>query len=130
MDGAALADIVTKEPPPNLTLDRFTTIRKGRFYLDQEHSVEADLHAVSENDDGTDLVVEVKDWEREPTGEAVRRFIEVKEAIGGHLERKTAFLFYSESGLREESAATLTEAGVLIVDVKKLAGYEMPSSEL
>ncbi len=46
-----------------MTLDRFTPIRKGRLHLDLDLSVEIDLHAVSERDDGTDLVVEVKDWQ-------------------------------------------------------------------
>ncbi len=128
--GAALADVVTGEVPPELTLDRFTTIRKGHIHLDQEHRLEADLHAVSERGDGTDLVVEVKDWEREPTQDAVRRFVEVKEALAGHLERKTAFLFYSESGLGKEPTAMLAEAGILILDPAKLAGYEMPYSGL
>ena len=128
--GAALADIVTEEPPPGLALDRFTSIRKAHFHLDQERSVEADLYAVSEKVDGTDLIVEVKDWQREPTLDAVRRFVKVKEALTGHLGKKTGFLFYSESGLGEEAAAMLAEAGILIIDVAKLAGYEMPSSEL
>ncbi len=71
-------------------------------------------------------MVEVKDWQREVTAEGIRRFILAKQALAGHLERKTAFLFYSESGLAEEAAATLAEAGILIVDAKKLATYEMP----
>ena len=126
--GATLADIV-RDPGarPGVTLDRFTTIRKAHFHLDQEHVVEIDLHAVSERDDGTDLAVEVKDWEREVTRDAARRFVEVKAALADHLDRKTEFLFYSERGLGEESAAMLAEAGVLVVDVEKLAGYEMPS---
>ncbi|MCP4659489.1 MAG: hypothetical protein GY856_29125 [bacterium] len=124
--GATLADVATN-PQEGLTLDRFTTIRKARFYLDQEKSVEADLHAVSERDDGTDLIVEVKAWDRELTAAAVTPFIEVKEALGSHLGRKTAFLFYSESGLGQEAAAMLARAGIMIVDVAKLAGYEMPA---
>ena len=115
------------EPAPELTLDRFTTIRKARVHLDQERSVEVDLHAVSERADGTDLMIEVKDWEKQPTAAAVRRFVEVKEALAGHLERQAVFLFYSESGLGEEAAATLAAAGILILDPAKLAGYEMPS---
>ena len=133
--GAELGDVVTGDVPPELTLDRFTSIRKAHFHLDQDRHVEADLHAVSERDDGTDLIVEVKDWEREPTVDAVQAFVEVKEALAGHLEgragsRKTAFLFYSESGLGEKAAAMLRRAGILIVDAAKLAGYEMPSPEL
>ncbi len=124
--GATLGDIVIGEVPPNLDLDRFTTIRKAHFHLDQEVAVEIDLHAVSESDDGTDLMVEVKDWQREVTPDKIRRFIQVKEALAGHLVRKTAFLFYSEGGLREEAAATLAEAGILVVDANKLAGFEMP----
>ncbi len=71
-------------------------------------------------------MLEVKDWEREPSLDAVRRFIEVKDALTGHLKRRTVFLFYSESGLGEEAAATLAEAGVLVLDPEKLAGFEAP----
>ena len=65
--------------------------------------------------------------QREVARDAVRRFVSVKEALAGHLERKTLFLFYTESGLGEESAAELAEAGVLVLDAEKLAGFETPS---
>ncbi len=121
--GATLADVVrdSEEATP---IGPFTVIRKARFYLDQEKSLEVDLHATCEDDDGTDLMIEVKDWEREPAAEAVRRFIEVREALAGQLPRRTAFLFYSESGLAEEAAARLHGAGIGILDPKKLAGFE------
>ncbi len=102
----------------------FAAIRKARFYVDQERSVEVDLHAIHEGDDGTDLMIEVKDWEREPPLEAVRRFIEVKKALTGHLKRKTVFLFYSESGLSEEAVGVLGEAGILMLAPEKLAALE------
>ncbi len=124
--GAALADFVTGKVSPDLTLDRFTTIRKGHFHLDQEHHVEADLHAVSERDDGTDLVVEVKDWERPLTRDAAESFARIKKKLTGHLQRQTAFLVYSEGGVSPEASALLAEAGILVLDVTKLAGYEMP----
>ena len=133
--GATLADFTTSED--NRSLGPFTTIHKARFYLDHERSVEADLHAIHERDDGTDLMVEVKDWRQKPTGDMVRRFIEVKEALTGHLERQTGsrqtesrqtvFLFYSESGLSEKLAAMLASAGILIIDAAKLATYETPA---
>ncbi len=131
--GATLADIVA-EPSPGwgaqemlgATLDRFTTIRKAHFHLDLEHLVEIDLHAVSELRDGTDLMVEVKAWEREPTQDVVHRFVRVKASLAGHLERKTVFLFYSESGLGKEPAALLAEAGILILDPAKLARGGFP----
>ncbi len=69
-------------------------------------------------------MIEVKDWEKEPSLDVVRRFIEVKEALAGHLKKKTVFLFYSESGLSEEAAARLREAGILVLDPEKLAGFE------
>ena len=122
--GAALADIVTQEIQDSSTLDRFATIRKARFYLDQDRSVEIDVHAASERDDGTDLMVEVKHWEKELTRAVVRHFIEAKEALQGRLERKTVFLYYSETGVREELGAMLAEAEILILDPEKLAGYE------
>lgn len=130
LSGASLADFVVGQPPPELTLDRFRSLRKTRFHLDQERSVEVDLHAVSERDDGTDLMVEVKDWERAATRDAARRFVEIKEALAGRLERRTAFLFYSESGVGAEAAAELAAAGVLVVDADKLARHEMPPPEL
>ncbi len=127
--GATLADVVRDSESPDRTpaktrLGPFAVIRKARFYLDQDASVEIDLHAACEDDDGTDLMIEVKDWEKEPSPDAVRRFIEVKEALEGRLERKTVFLFYSESGLSEEAAARLHEAGILVLDPEKLAGFE------
>ncbi len=131
--GATLADIVTGPPLPpgepqaTSALDRFATIRKARFYLDQEASVEVDVHAASERADGIDLMIEVKDWQKEVTRDVVWRFIEVKEALAGHLERQTAFLFYSETGLRQELAAMLAEAGILILDPEKLASFETPA---
>ena len=69
-------------------------------------------------------MIEVKDWQREPTLDVVRRFIAVKGALDGHLERQTVFLFYSESGLGEEAARMLHEAGILVLDPEKLAGFE------
>ncbi len=124
--GASLADVVTNVLE-GFSLDRFTTIRKARFYLDQGHSVEADIHAISESEDGTDLIVEVKAWERELTRSDVAAFVRTKAGLAGRLEKKTAFLFYSESGLSPEASALLTEAGIMIVDVPKLAGYEIPA---
>ncbi len=127
--GADLADIVTEPRPDNRppfggTLGPFSSIRKAHFYLDQERHVEADLHAISELSDGIDLIVEVKDWKREPTTEAVGRFVQIKEALAGHLERPTRFLFYSESGLGEKPAAMLSGAGIGILDPERLARYE------
>ena len=91
--------------------------------------MEIDLHAAHEDEDAADLMIEVKDWQREPSEGVVRRFIEVKAALSGHLKRKTVFLFYSESGLGEESVARLHEAGILILDGEKLAGFEVPRNE-
>ncbi|MCP4655567.1 MAG: hypothetical protein GY856_09135 [bacterium] len=125
--GASLDDVVVGDVPPDLTLDRFTTIRKGRLHLDLETSVEIDLHAVSERDDGTDLIVEVKDWERPLTRDAAAAFVETREKLTPLLTRKTAFLLYSEGGVSPEASALLAKAGILVFDVDKLAGYEMPS---
>ncbi len=124
--GATLADVVRDSEDAGLSsrtpLGPFAVIRKARFYVDHERSVEIDLHAVHEDDDGTDLMIEVKDWEKEPSLDVVRRFIEVKEALDGHLKRKTVFLFYSESGLSKEAVALLRVADIL--DAEKLAGLE------
>ncbi len=126
--GATLADVVVGDVPPELLLDRFTTICKGRLHFDLETSAEIDLHAVSERDDGTDLVVEVKDWERPLSRDVAATFVATKQKLTSLLRRKTAFLVYSEGGVSPEAAALLDEAGVLLFDVDRLAGYEMPSA--
>ncbi len=64
-----------------------------------ETSAEIDLHAVSERDDGTDLVVEVKDWERPLTRDAAASFVATREKLRPLLPRRTAFLLYSEGGV-------------------------------
>ncbi len=125
LSGATLAEVV-RDSQDATPIGPFTVIRKARFYVDQETSVEIDLHAACEDDGGTDLMIEVKDWEREPAADAVRRFIEVRDALTGHLRRRTAFLFYSESGLAEEATAMLHAAGIGVLDPEKLAGFEAP----
>ncbi len=105
-------------------LGPFEVIRKARFFADQERSLEIDLHAVHEDDKGTDLMIEVKDWQKEPPLDAIRRFIRIKEALDD-LKRQTVFLFYSESGLSDSAVEMLTESGVLILDPTKLARFEV-----
>jgi len=122
--GAILADVVRDAPETDVPLGPFVRIRKARFYVDQDTSVEIDLHASHKDDGGTDLMIEVKDWEREPPLDAVCRFVDVKAALAGHLDRETVFLVYSENGLSEEATVVLADAGVLILDPEKLAGFE------
>ncbi len=125
--GASLADVVRDFPDlggQEVVLGPFRTIRKARFFVDQERSVEIDLHAVHDDDAGTDLMIEVKDWRREPDEGVIRRFIEVRELLAGRLKKAAIFLFYSESGVGDEAAARLHEAGILILDPEKLAGFE------
>ncbi len=137
--GAVLADIVQDADhlDPTLAQTRigpFKGIRKIRFYLNQDDSREIDLHAVHEDDDGTDLMIEVKDWQKELAAGMVRRFIEVKKARvapeghkwgEGQLKRQTVFLFYSESGLSKKAVELLREAGILVIDPNKLADFEV-----
>ncbi len=123
LDGVVREDSEDLVPSPPTPLGPFAVIRKARFYVDQEKSVEIDLHAVHVDDGGTDLMIEVKDWEKAPSPGVVRRFIEVKAVLAGQLKRKTVFLFYSESGLGEEAAAWLHEAGIPVLDAEKLAGF-------
>ncbi len=124
--GATLADVVRNPPSADVPLGPFEVIRKARFYVDQERSVEIDLHGVHSDDDGTDLMIEVKDWKAEPPLDAVRRFIDVKAALAGHLGKAAVFLFYSESGLGSDAVALLAEAGVLVLEPAKLASFECP----
>jgi len=164
--GATLSDICVdplSEGLGELPLGPFQSIRKARFYVDQERSFEADLHAIFDRatstgeeagEEGFDLILEVKAWEKRVPREAVLLFIEMKEALAdepsaghpsaghpsaghpsaghpsaghpsaGHPERRTVFLFYSESELGEELSALLREAGIALVDAAELASYE------
>ncbi|MCP4664688.1 MAG: hypothetical protein GY856_55615 [bacterium] len=126
---ATLADVVQDSEDasaPQTPLGPFAVIRKARFYVDHETSVEIDLHAVHSDDAGTDLMIEVKDWKKEPSLDVVRRFVAVKEALEGQQKKKTVFLFYSSSGLSSEAVAMLRSAGILVLDAEKLAGFEAP----
>ncbi len=126
LSGARLADVVQdSEDTPDIALGPFAMIRKARFYVDHDTSVEIDLHAVHNDDDGTDLMIEVKDWEKEPSLDVIRRFIEVEETLEGQLKRRTVFLFYSESGLSREAEALLHDAAILVLDPDKLSGFEV-----
>jgi hypothetical protein len=125
--GATFADVVT-EGAPEGTLGPFRTLRKARFHLDQEESVEIDVHGVHEQEGGTDLMVEVKNWQRAATADAARGFVETRQRLGDQLERPTVFGFYNEAGLSPEAETILLEGGVLILDPKKLARFETPSS--
>ncbi len=132
--GATLADVVRDGPlggtqggshsEDTTPIGPFARICKAHFHVAHDTYVEVDLHAVCEDDDGTDLMIEVKNWEKEPSEGVVGRFIEVKEALAGKLKRKTVFLFYSESGLSEGAAARLDGAGIRVLDGKLLAGFE------
>ncbi len=123
---ATLAEVVRDPPLPDVPLGPFAVIRKARFHVDQEKSVEIDLHGVHSDEDGTDLMIEVKDWKTAPPLDAVRRFIDVKAALAGHLKKAAVFLFYSSSDLSSDAAALLAEAGVLVLEPTKLAGFECP----
>ncbi len=125
-NGATLADVVTEGAEDGVALGPFASLRKARFYLDQKKSYEIDIHAISAEKDGTDLRIEVKDWERPVSVDEVRRFLEAKEKLSARLARKSVFLFYSESGFSQEAEAALAEGGVLILDPEKLARYEAP----
>lgn len=127
--GATLADVVHQAPTSDTPLGPFDRIRKARFHLDQERSVEIDLHAVHK-EDGPDLMVEVKDWEGMPSREAIQRFVDIKTMLADQLERKkTIFLFYSENGLNDDGAAILADAGILLMDPKKLAAFEASNDQ-
>ena len=125
--GARLADLCAPgdidDEDGNLRLGPFASIRKNRFYVDQERSFEADLHAVVDQGASgeADLIVEVKAWEQGVPRSAVERFLAMKEAVSPRLERRTVFLFYSESELAENLAALLRAAGIGIVDPARLA---------
>ena len=122
--GATLTDVVVGDVEDDVPLGPFAALRKARFFVDQSQSYEIDVHAVSVDATGTDLMVEVKDLERPASMDAVRRFIAAREAISPQLERRTVFLVYSESGVNDRGAAALADAGILVIDSQKLAAFE------
>ncbi len=131
LQGAKLADLRAagdvSDGDGELRLGPFQSIRKARFYLDQERSFEADLHAVYDRaagEEGFDLILEVKAWEKGVSRQAVLHFLAMKEALLDQLERRTLFLFYSERELAEELCTLLRDAGIAIVDAARLASYE------
>ncbi|MHC4925275.1 MAG: hypothetical protein ACYTG4_14560, partial [Planctomycetota bacterium] len=73
--GATLADVVKEGAPEGIALGPFKSLRKAHVDLGQEVYVEIDVHAVNEDPDGVDLMVEVKNWDRPVTADAARRFV-------------------------------------------------------
>lgn len=54
----------------------------------------------------------------------VEKFVSVKEALEGVLDRPAAFLFHAERGLTEVQEATLAEHGIMCSDGGSISNNE------
>ncbi|MDJ0836100.1 MAG: hypothetical protein QNK37_06250 [Acidobacteriota bacterium] len=98
---------------PDILLAPFETIAKHNFHAG-DVTVECDLYAQA--DDGPNLVVEVKDWERKVNKDRITDFIAAKALLTKVLTRDTLYLFYSEQPLAEANIERLQQAGILYAD--------------
>ncbi len=109
---------VISNPTPGFTLKGFTNMRKKTFHRDNTNSDEMDIHASSKDPNGMDLIVEVKIWEKPVSNQAVEKFIEQKNRLA--LKRKTAFLFYSESGFTSNQEEMMQANDIMYTTCKKM----------
>ncbi len=107
--------------PPGFTLGPFVAMGKRSFQSGQEERIEVDIFGEAKNEEGPDLVVEVKDWERGVDRAQIEAFIETRDRLEARLERPAVFLFYSERALTGEQTARLTEAGIMFTDGTRLS---------
>ncbi len=120
--GAALADIVFNHQQ-GYELNPFADMHKERIYKGHESSREVDIYARSEAEDGTDLVIEVKNWKQEVSNQAVTRFIELKQDYAAELKAKTGFLLYSENGFTETQKELMESMDIMYTTPQRLTAY-------
>jgi len=109
-------------PTQGFTLNGFEKMEKKTFHWDQANSSIVDLYAKSTAPEGMDLVAEVKTWEKPVSMDVVDKFIQLKEALTARLERKTAFLFYSENGFAPGAEQQLKANDIMYTTLEKLTG--------
>ena len=121
--GIALADVV-HNPSKGLRLDPYASTKKERISATTETSREVDIYARALEPDGCDLVIEVKNWEKQATHKEIEAFLQLKAMAEQRVTKKTGYLFYSENGFDQDGQATLNAAGVMYTDSPKLTSYE------
>ncbi len=118
----ALADIVSNHQP-DFELNPYAKMHKDRLYADHESSREIDIYARAEAEDGTDLVIEVKNWRQKVSTEAVNLFIDLKQRFEPALKKKTGFLLYSENGFTPAQEKLMSSADVMYTTAEHLTAY-------
>jgi len=121
--GVPIGDVIYN-PSAGITLEPYASTKKERLSGGIESSREVDVYARSEREDGTDLVVEVKNWEKPIGHQEIEAFLKLKAIVEKTVTRKTGYLFYSENGFTSEQKTMLEAAGVMYSDGKKLTSYE------
>jgi hypothetical protein len=120
--GLAPSDVIFN-PTPGFTLNGFTGMKKRTFHGHGGDKDEMDIFAYSKDPNDTDLIAEVKVWEKPVSNQAVEKFVEQKKRLV--LARKTAFLFYSESGFTKSQEQLMRDNGVMYTTLAKLAGSQV-----
>ena len=96
-------------------------MKKHRFYLEHDRSLEIDIFCVNKDPAGPDLAIEVKDRKTTLSTQLLEEFVEKKRLLeDGLLQRPTGFIFYNENGFSDEQAALLVKHGVMLADVESM----------
>ena len=118
------AEMVIYNPIPNLVLEPYNTMNKERIAAGADNSREVDIYARTISENGHDLIVEVKKWEKQVNHAEIEAFLNLKAMAEKTVVKKTGFLFYSENGFTDKQMAVMKEAGVMYSDSQKLTSYE------
>ena len=120
--GVPLNQIVAN-PMADARLTPYRSMNKERISVSTDQSREVDIYARSEDADGYDLIIEVKNHEKHVANKDIEAFIELKNKIRPETAH-TGFLFYSENGFTSEQQARLQAEGIMYSDKDRLAAYE------
>ncbi len=118
------AQTVIYNPISDLTLEPYLSLKKERLSIGADQGREVDIYARTSNPHAYDLIIEVKNWEKQIADAEIEAFIALKDAAGKLVKKKTGYLLYSENGFTDHQRNLLEAARIMYSDGQKLTSYE------
>jgi hypothetical protein len=89
---------------------------KKRFNINESDYIEVDIYLHTEESQGNDFVIEVKNWEKPVTKSHVKKFIKTKQLLSPMLKPDTGFIFYSHKPLPEDLLSLLRDNDIMVMN--------------
>ncbi len=116
-------------PTEGFTLTGLSAMNKRTFHHDPNHKNEVDIYSRGKNPGDMDLIAEVKTWAQPVSNEVITHFIELKQRLVGKLDRKTAFLFYSENGFSDAQQKLMCANEIMYTTAAKLSAWQPAATQ-